>query len=115
MATIRTTPESLSISLTRAEKFFGMLRDLEVPRSAIASAEAVPSGPAALRGLRAPGLGLPGIRSIGTWRRRGEKSYISVRRNQPALRVRLTGQRYDTVLVSTDDAAALAAELAPAR
>ncbi|RBY91007.1 hypothetical protein [Blastococcus sp. TF02A-30] len=114
MATIRTTPDSLQISLTRAEKFFGMLRDLEVPPSAVTSVEAVPSGLAALRGLRAPGLGLPGVRAIGTWRRRGEKTYVSVRRGQPALRIRLTGQRYDTVLVGADDAAALAGTLSPA-
>ena len=113
MATIETTQGTVRIRLTRTEKFFGLLRDLEVPRSAITAVEAVPSGLAAVRGLRAPGLGLPGVRAIGTWRRRGEKAYVSVRRNQPAVRLRLTGQRFDTVLVSSDDAAALAAELSP--
>ena len=83
-----------------------------MPRSAITAAEAVPSGLAVLRGLRAPGLGLPGVRAIGTWRARGEKSYVSVRRDQPALRLRLTGQRYDTVLISTPDATDLAGRLA---
>ncbi|MGY1753730.1 hypothetical protein [Blastococcus sp. SYSU D01042] len=111
MATIDTTPGTVRISLSRTEKFFGLLRDLEVPRSAITAAEAVPSGLGALRGLRAPGLGLPGVRAIGTWRARGEKSYVSVRRHQPALRLRLTGQRYDTVLISTPDAAELAGRL----
>ncbi|TKJ22398.1 hypothetical protein [Blastococcus sp. CCUG 61487] len=115
MATIESTPTSLRVRLTRAEKVFGLLRDLEVPRSAITAVEAVPAGLDALRGLRAPGLGLPGLRSIGTWRRPGEKAYVSVRRNQPAIRVSLTGERYDTLLLGTDDAAALAEELAPAR
>jgi hypothetical protein len=113
VATIETTPGTLRITLTRFEKFFGLLRDLEVPRSAITGVEAVPAGLAAVRGLRAPGLGLPGVRAIGTWRRRGEKAYVSVRRDQPAVRISLTGQRYDTVLVGADDATALAAELAP--
>lgn len=112
MATIETTTATLRVHLTRVEKFFGLLRDLEVPRSAITSVEAVPAGLPAVRGLRAPGLGLPGVRAIGTWRRRGEKSYVSVRRNQPAVRIGLTGQRFDTVLIGTDDAHALAAELA---
>jgi hypothetical protein len=111
MATMTTTPQALRITLTRSEKVFGMLRDLEVPRSAVVSAEAVPEGLAALRGLRAPGLGLPGVRAIGTWRRRGEKSLVSVRRGQPAVRVRLTGQRFDTLLVGADDAAAVAGRL----
>ncbi len=113
MATIESTPTTLTVRLSRAEKFFGLLRDLEVPRSAITAVEVVPAGLAAVRGLRAPGLGLPGVRAIGTWRRRGEKTYVSVRRDQPAVRVSLTGQRFDTVLIGADDAAALAAELAP--
>ncbi|SDF08124.1 hypothetical protein SAMN05660662_1022 [Blastococcus aurantiacus] len=113
MATIETTQETVRIRLTRAEKFFGLLRDLEVPRAAITSVEAVPAGLAAVRGLRAPGLGLPGVRAVGTWRRRGEKTYVSVRRHQPAVRLRLTGQRFDTALIGTDDAARVAADLRP--
>jgi hypothetical protein len=49
---------------------------------------------------------------MGTWRRRGEKSLVSVRRGQPAVRIRLEGARYDTLLVGADDAAALAGALA---
>ena len=113
MATIETTTATLHVRLTRFEKVFGLLRDLEVPRSAVTAVEAVPAGLAAVRGLRAPGLGLPGVRAIGTWRRRGEKSYVSVRRNQPAVRIGLTGQRFDTVLIGADDAAEVAARLSP--
>ena len=68
-------------------------------------------GLAAARGLRAPGLGLPGRRKIGTWRRIGERSLVSVRRGQPALRIALEGQRYDTLVSGTDEPAALAAAL----
>jgi hypothetical protein len=113
MATIETTPATLRIRLSRAEKLFGLLCDLEVPRSAVTAAESVPAGLAAVRGLRAPGLGLPGVRAIGTWRRRGEKTYVSVRRNQPAVRITLTGQRFDTLLIGTDDAAEVASSLRP--
>ena len=108
MATIETTPETLRVSLTRTEKVLGLLRDLEVPLSAVRSVAVVPDGLAAARGLRAPGLGLPGRRLIGTWRRRGSRSLVSVRRG-PAVRLELTGRRFDTVLVSADDAAAVAA------
>jgi hypothetical protein len=113
MAAIESTPTTLRVRLSRAEKVFGLLRDLEVPRSAVTTVEAVPSGLEAVRGLRAPGLGLPGLRAIGTWRRRGEKAYVSVRRGQPAVRLTLSGQRYDTVLVGADDAAGIATRLRP--
>ena len=111
MATIATTAGTLRITLTPLEHVFGLLRDLEVPLDAVRSVEVVPDGPAALRGLRAPGLGLPGTRAIGTWRRRGTKTFVSVRRG-PAVRVELAGQRFDAALVSVEDAPAVAASLA---
>ncbi|SET19577.1 hypothetical protein SAMN04488546_1612 [Geodermatophilus poikilotrophus] len=115
MATVTTTPRTLHVSPTRAERVLGLLRDLEVPLSAVRSVDVVPDGPAAARGVRAPGLGLPGLRLIGTWRGRGGKSLVSVRRGQPAVRVRLTGQRFDTLLLGVDDPAAVAGALPPAR
>jgi hypothetical protein len=114
MATVTTTPHTLRVSLSRAERVLGLLRDLEVPRSAVQSVEVVPDGVAATRGLRAPGLGLPGHR-IGTWRGRGEKTLVSVRRGRPAVRVRLTGQRFDTLLLGVDDPAAVTGALTTAR
>jgi hypothetical protein len=76
----------------------------------VSGVEVVPDALAAVRGLRAPGLGLPS-RRIGTWRRRGEKTFVSVRRGQAGLRLALAGQRFDTVLVGLPDPAAVAAEL----
>ncbi len=109
MATMQVRPPVLSVRLTRAEKLAGLLRDVEVPLSSVREVEVVPDGVAATSGLRAPGLGLPGLRKIGTWRRRDGKSLISVRRGQPAVRVRLEGQRFDELLVGADDAPDLAA------
>ncbi|MBY3555328.1 hypothetical protein [Modestobacter lapidis] len=110
MATVQMTTETLTVQLARREKIAGLLRDLTVPLGAVTDVEVVPDGAAAVRGLRAPGLGLPS-RRIGTWRRRGERSFVSVRGGRPALRLRLTGQRFDTVLVGLPDPAATAAEL----
>ena len=111
MATVTATPEALTVTLSRRERVLGLLRDLEVPRSAVRAVEVVPDGLAATRGLRAPGLALPGRRKVGTWRGRGEKTLVSVRRGQPAVRVRLAGQRFDTVLLGVDDAATVAGAL----
>jgi hypothetical protein len=111
MATLQLSETTLTVRLTRAEKISGLLRDVEVPRSAVRDVEVVPDGLTAARGLRSPGLGLPGVRKIGTWRQRGEKTMVCVRRDQPALRIRLDGQRYDTLLVGADDAASLAEAL----
>ena len=114
MAMLQLTPTTLTVRLTRGEKIAGLLRDVEVPRSAVRDAEVVPDPLHGMRGLRAPGLALPGVRKIGTWRRPGERTLVSVRKGRPAVRIRLDGQRYDTLLVGTDDAASLAAALGPA-
>jgi hypothetical protein len=114
MATLQLTPTTLTVRFTRAEKIAGLLRDVEIPRAAIRSAEVVSDPLTGLRGLRAPGLALPGRRKIGTWRRPGERTLVSVRKGQPAVRIRLEGARYDTLLLGADDAVALAGELTPA-
>jgi hypothetical protein len=115
MTTITLTPSTLSVSFTRGEKVAGLLRDQQVPRTAVVSAEVVPDGLAALRGLRAPGLGLPGLRGIGTWRSRHGKTLASVRAGRPALRVALTGQPWTTMLLDVDAPDHAAAALTAAR
>ena len=115
MATLQLTSTTLAVHLTLGERIAGLLRDVEVPLTAVRGAEVVAEPLTGIRGLRAPGLALPGVRKVGTWRRPGERTLVCVRRGQPAVRVRLEGQRYDTLLVGADDAAELAAALSPAR
>ena len=86
-----------------------------MPLSAVRDVEVVEDAVAATSGLRAPGLALPGVRKIGTWRRVGRRTLVSVRRGQPAVRVTLEGQRWNELLVGSDDAAAVAASVNAAR
>jgi hypothetical protein len=115
MALLQVRPPVLSVSLTTAEKVLGLLRDVEVPLTAVRSVDVVDDALAAARGLRAPGLGLPGLRKIGTWRSGGHTTLVCVRRGQPGVRIVLEGQRWSELLVGTDDAEAVAAALAAAR
>jgi len=100
----------LIVSLTRNERWLGLLRDLRVPVSSISAVTVVPDGRRAAHGLRAPGLGGP-RRLIGTWRAKHDKQYVCVRRGQPAVKVSLDHERYRTVLVGLDDAERVAAEI----
>jgi hypothetical protein len=111
MTTTRLTSDVLEIRLTPAERIAALHGDLRLPRGSIRSADVLAEGLGAVRGLRAPGLALPGLVKLGTWRGRGGSRFVAVRRGQPALRLTLTGGRFDTVLVSTPHAAAIAAEL----
>lgn len=111
MTTVHVADDALQVRLTTFEKIAGLLGDLDVPLSAVRTATAVPDGVRAVRGLRAPGLAVPGWRRIGTWRGRGAKRYVAVRSGEPALHVRLSGARYDEVLVTTARAQDLAVRL----
>ena len=114
MAQILLTSDTLSLHFTRGEKIAGLLRDTEVRRTDVVEAGVVAEGLSAARGLRAPGLALPGLCKIGTWRRHGRRTLVDVRRDEPALHVRLrAGCRWDEILVGSGEAAALAAALSP--
>ena len=114
MPTTQLTATTLTVHLSTGEKIAGLLRDVEVPLSAIRAVEPVTDPLTAMCGLRAPGLALPGVRKVGTWRARGERTMVCVRRGQPAVRVRLAGQHFDTLLIGDDDAAGLAARITEA-
>jgi hypothetical protein len=105
MTLLQLSPDTLSVRFTILEKVAGLIRDLDVPLAAVHRVSVEPDGLRATHGVRAPGLGLPGYRKIGTWRGRGRKSLVSVRRGQPALRIALRGERYDELVLGLDDAA----------
>lgn len=115
MSTITLTPDTVEVSFTAAEKVAGLVRDQSIPRSAITAATAIDDGLSATDGKRAPGLGLPGLRKVGTWRRSGSKELVAVRRGEPALRITLDGFAYQVAVLGTPEAHQLARELSAAR
>jgi len=114
VSSITLTPDTIEVSFTRGEKIGGLVRDQSFLRSAVTTVSVVDDGLAAAKGLRAPGLALPGRRKVGTWRRSTGKELVAVRRGEPALRLTLAGQPYVAAVIGTPDAHALARELSAA-
>jgi hypothetical protein len=110
MALISMTNDELRLELTRSEKLAALHGDVRVPRSAVRDIRVDDDPLGAVRGLRAPGLGLPGSKKIGTWRGRGHRQFVVARQGMPAVRVRLEGTTFDELIVSTPDAEAVAAD-----
>ncbi|GAA1931417.1 hypothetical protein [Nocardioides marmoribigeumensis] len=111
MARLTLSDDSVQLRFTTTEKILGLVKDQDFPRSAVQSARVEQDGLHATQGVRAPGLGVPGYRKVGTWRGKG-RSLVSVRRHEPAVVVELSGQRVDRLVVGVDgDASALAAAL----
>jgi hypothetical protein len=111
MGTLKIDDGVLRIRFTRVEKALGILRDVDLPLSQVSAVDVAADGLSAATGLRAPGYSWPWRRKLGTWRRRGHKTMVDVRRDQPAVRLRLRGHRYDEMLLGRDDAESVAAAL----
>lgn len=106
MSRLVITDQRLRLEFSLTEKLMGALRrDLDVPLSSVATADLLEDRwSRAVHGLRV-GLGLPGVRLLGTWRKRGLRQLVDLRRGLPSLRITLREPApYDEVLVSSPDA-----------
>lgn len=110
MAQLTIDDGRVAVRFTRTEKVLGLVRDHDFPLTAVTSTHEATDGLSAARGVRAPGLGLPGWRKVGTWRGRA-RSLVSVRRGQPALVLELSGQRFARLVIGTDDPSTTLARL----
>jgi hypothetical protein len=110
MATINLTPDTVQVRFTASEKFWGLIRDIDVPRTQVSEAVVETDALAAVTGMRAPGLGWPGRRKIGTWRGKG-RTAVTVTAGQPAVRIELTGAQWDRLLIGHDDPQAVVDQL----
>jgi uncharacterized protein len=108
--------DRLHLALAPRERLAALHGDITVPLRCVRSARASDEPFAELRGLRSPGLAWPRSRAMGTWRRRGAKSFAMLRRGQPAVVVDLAeGAGFDRLLVSTPEAEAVARRIDEAR
>jgi len=111
MATLTHDHDHLHLRLTGREKLAGLHGDIRVPLAAVRDVRVMADPLAAVHGMRAPGLAIPGRTKIGTWRGWGRRMFVVARRGIPAVRVRLEGVGYTELLVSVPDADAVCAQL----
>ncbi|MBX9470412.1 hypothetical protein [Microcella sp.] len=108
MATVSLDATAITVRLTLLERVLAVHGSVTLPLHMMRSASSVPDGIAAVRGIRAPGLGVPWWAKIGTWRRRGSRTLAVVRGRGPALHLQTSAGPISQVLVSTPEADALA-------
>lgn len=116
MAELRMAADAaLNVALTPLEKLAALHGDLRLPLSAVTEVDVIDQPLDEVRGIRAPGLHIPGRFKIGTWRGRGRRIFAVARAGQAAVRIELAGAGYDAVIVSLPDAAAVADRLRESR
>jgi len=111
MADLHTEGDELVLHLRGAEKAEGFHGDIRVPLSAVTSVRVVDDAWPELRGIRAPGTGLPEVIAVGTRRGGFGKDFAAVHGKGPAVVVELTGAEFGRLVVTADDAAAAAASI----
>jgi len=113
VATVTAQGDDLVVGLTRLEKLAALRGDVRVPLSAVRSVVVEPHPWLALRGVRAPGTGLPGVVAYGVRRLTGDRmDFAALRARQPAIRVELDApSQFARLLVSLADPASAAASI----
>jgi hypothetical protein len=112
MARLIVEGPELVVGLSWLEKLGAFRGNVRVPLRAIQFASAEPDPWAALRGIRAPGTGIPGVIALGTRRYNGGRDFAAVVGDRPAVRVDLGEESpFARLVVSADDADGTAAEI----
>src|ERR1700686_1536636 len=90
----------VTLALTRLEHLEGFSRDLMAPLASVTAVRAVASPWPELRGLRAPGTGLPGVVAVGTRRGSFGKDFAVVHGQERAVVVDLAGADFGRLVVT---------------
>jgi hypothetical protein len=105
MATMNVTAGEVVVLLNALEKLGAVHGDVRVPRAAVRGVHIATEPFSEVRGLRAPGTGIPGIIALGTWRRLGgKKDFIAAYRGRPAVIIELDQDMagFERLIVSVD-------------
>src|SRR6202050_1623101 len=104
MASLIVEGSDLVVKMSDLEKVEGIHSDVHVPLSAVTAVRAVDDAWPELRGIRAPGTGLPNVIAVGTRRGKFGKDFAAVHGKGPAVVVELEGVDYGRLIVTLDDA-----------
>jgi hypothetical protein len=104
MARIYIDGSDLVVGLSPLEKLGAFRGNVRVPLSAIRGAEVDPDPWSSLRGIRAPGTGIPGVVALGMRRRVDGWDFAALHGKGPAVRVDLDRPaHFGRLIVSVPD------------
>jgi hypothetical protein len=108
MAELRIEAGELVVELSELEKIGALHGDLRMSLTAVSDVRVAEDPRPELRGLRAPGTGIPGVIALGS--RRGEgHDFAAAYHNRPAVVVDLDGAEFDRLVITVPDPESAAA------
>jgi hypothetical protein len=106
VASLEVESGELIVRLSGVERAAAMRREVRIPLSCVIGVCAEPDPWGALRGIRAPGTGIPGVAAYGVRRvTGGAPDFAAVHGRGPAVRIDLApGASFGRIVVTVDDA-----------
>src|SRR5580704_10458726 len=111
VATLVVEGSEVIVKMAEIEKFEAVHTDVHVPLSAVRAVRVVDDAWPELRGIRAPGTGIPGVIAVGTRRGSFGKDFVVVHGKESAVVIDLDGASYSRLIVTTPDAENVAAAI----
>lgn len=102
MNTVTVTGTTLIVQPRGLDKMWSFTRRMEIPLQHVRGATLDPGANADAKGVRGPGLGLPGKWS-GTWSKDGEKHFWNVSSSMATVVVELHDEHYSRLFLTVDD------------
>jgi len=105
MVALEVGTTSLTVRLSAWESGLALHRSFDVPLHAVRDVARAEDAWTALRGIRAPGTGWPGLIAYGTFRHSGLRDFAAVWKHRPAVVVDLdpTGASYARIIATVAD------------
>jgi hypothetical protein len=103
MAEIRIEKDVLVVDILGAHKLFTFKNRIEVPLANVRGATADPGIAKEWKGVRAPGMHIPGVVIGGTFFSDGERTFWDVTDESKAVVIELGNEKYDRIVIGVDE------------
>jgi hypothetical protein len=104
MASVSVEGDEFRVRLTAFERLAAMRGDVVMPVASVAGVRKLDRALDALRGIRAPGTGLPGVLSDGTRRGSFGRDFVAVFGRGPGVVIELRDAPFKQLVLSVADA-----------
>jgi hypothetical protein len=115
VAHLRVEGDELVVRLSKLEEVEAAHGHIRVPLTAVHSLTVAEDPWPHLRGIRAPGTGIPHVIAVGTRRGTFGKDFVAVHGKGRSIVVELTGADYQRFIVTDEDAVDVVAAINAAR
>ena len=117
MPVLELTKDELVVHLRAWEALLSLHRSIRIPLAHVRGATADDGYRGRELGLRAPGTGLPGILSAGTFYKNGDRQFVFIGPRTHPVVIELANEKWKRIVLGVEDArhtvAAVSAAIAP--